>query len=165
MNDAYYELLVARKHRSLDVLIKAVTIAAIVVLILIIPLFGILAMFAAAILGVAAYFLIFPKLDIEYEYSLVNHDLEIDVIYCKRKRKQLITLDLRQAEIIAPASSHRLDSYQRLKRIDYSAGDTSQTPYAMVIPKQQEMVCILIQLDDVMENRLRGILPRIFFVD
>ena len=165
MNDAYYELLVARKHRSTDTLIKAVTIAAIVFLVLASPIFGILSLLLAVVLGFLAYFLIFPRLSIEYEYSLLNHDMEIDIIYNKNKRKKLINLDLKDAEIIAPYGSHRLDYYRSLKPQDYSAQDEDQKPYAIIIPNNQQTACILIQPDDVMIERMANSLPRTFFKD
>ena len=165
MNDAYYELLVAKKRPAFSFLVKPAVIAIIILLFLSTPIFGFPALLLAVILGAAAYFIIFPKIHIEYEYSLLNHDLEIDIIYNKSKRKKLLSLNLRQAEIIAPATSHRLDSYRKQKQLDYSAHDAAQTPYAIVIPVNQETTVILIQPNDILKERLKTALPRTFFSD
>ena len=110
MNDALYEQLVTRKSRPMDLVIRILCIAALVVVLCGGMLFiGSLAVLVTILLGVLIYYFVFPKLDVEYEYTLLNHDLEIDAIYSKSKRKKLMTLDIQQAEIIAPKNSHRID--------------------------------------------------------
>ena len=107
MNDALYEQLVTRKSRPMDLVIRILCIAALVVVLCGGMLFiGSLAVLVTILLGVLIYYFVFPKLDVEYEYTLLNHDLEIDAIYSKSKRKKLMTLDIQQAEIIAPKNSH-----------------------------------------------------------
>ena len=48
------------------------------------------------------FYFIFPKLNVEYEYMILNHDLQIDAIYNKSKRKHMLSFDIQSAEIIAP---------------------------------------------------------------
>lgn len=91
MNDALYEQLVTRKSRPMDLVIRILCIAALVVVLCGGMLFiGSLAVLVTILLGVLIYYFVFPKLDVEYEYTLLNHDLEIDAIYSKSKRKKLI---------------------------------------------------------------------------
>ena len=145
MNDALYEQLVTRKSRPMDLVIRILCIAALVVVLCGGMLFiGSLAVLVTILLGVLIYYFVFPKLDVEYEYTLLNHDLEIDAIYSKSKRKKLMTLDIQQAEIIAPKNSHRLDS----------AG-TGEGTYAIVIPAEQTMSCILIDPDEKMLDHMQ----------
>ena len=90
MNDALYEQLVTRKSRPMDLVIRILCIAALVVVLCGGMLFiGSLAVLVTILLGVLIYYFVFPKLDVEYEYTLLNHDLEIDAIYSKSKRKKL----------------------------------------------------------------------------
>ena len=118
MNDALYEQLVTRKSRPMDLVIRILCIAALVVVLCGGMLFiGSLAALVTILLGVLIYYFVFPKLDVEYEYTLLNHDLEIDAIYSKSKRKKLMTLDIQQAEIIAPKNSHLKASDIRMNRI------------------------------------------------
>ena len=119
----------------MDLVIRILCIAALVVVLCGGMLFiGSLAVLVTILLGVLMYYFVFPKLDVEYEYTLLNHDLEIDAIYSKSKRKKLMTLDIQQAEIIAPKNSHRLDSVHADKTKDFSAG-TGEGTYAIVIPR------------------------------
>ena len=70
MNDAYYEQLVARKSRPLDMVIRFLTILVIVaVAVFGMPFLGIFSFFLAVVLAFLAYYFIFPRLDVEYEYG------------------------------------------------------------------------------------------------
>lgn len=165
MNNALYELLVPRLTQTRDRMIQALVIVAIVAIAASSVIFGPLTLVIAIILGVASYLFIFPKFHIEYEYTLLNHDLDIDVIYKQAKRKSVIAFDLKKAEIIAPANSHRLDSYKNFKVIDCSSGDPKSKPYAIMIPMNQTMNRVLIQPDEEMIQSMRNFLGRTFYQD
>ena len=75
------------------------------------PFLGIFSFFLAVVLAFLAYYFIFPRLDVEIEYVLLNHDMQVDAIYSKAKRKKMMTFDIQQADkdlmapkTIAPAS-------------------------------------------------------------
>lgn len=155
MNDALYEQLVTRKSRPIDLVIRIVSIAFLALVLCGGMLFlGFLAVPITVLLGVLVYYFVFPKLDVEYEYTLLNHDLEIDAIYSKSKRKKLMTLDIQQAEIIAPKSSHRLNSIHPEKTKDFSSG-TGNGTYAIVIPSEQTITCVLIDPDEKMLDHMQ----------
>ena len=148
MNDALYELIVARKPKPYDLLIRILVILLIVaVIVLGMPFIGLLAFVIAVILAMLAYYFVFPRLSVEYEYILLNHDLQIDIIYNRAKRKSLRTFDIQGAEIIAPKSSPRLNSYKPDKVYDYSSGGSADKIYAVMIPMEQKNVCIYIEPD------------------
>ena len=103
MNDALYELIVARKPKPYDLAVRILVILLIAAVVIIgMPFIGILSFVIAVILAMLAYYFVFPRLSVEYEYILLNHDLQIDVIYNRAKRKSLRTFDIQGAEIIAP---------------------------------------------------------------
>ena len=88
MNDALCEHIVARKSKPMDFVIRILIIVVIVAIAIGGMLFlGFFAFALAAIIALLAYYFAFPLLNVEYEYSLLNHDLEIDAIYSKEKRK------------------------------------------------------------------------------
>ena len=75
MNDALYELIVARKPKPYDLLIRILVILLIVaVIVLGMPFIGLLAFVIAVILAMLAYYFVFPRLSVEYEYILLNHN-------------------------------------------------------------------------------------------
>ena len=119
MNDALYELIVARKPRPYDLIVRILVIFLIIaVAVGGMPFIGMSAFLAAVLIAVLAYYFIFPRLNVEYEYALLNHDMQIDVIYNRAKRKSLMNIDIQAAEIIAPRQSPRLKSFHPDKVYD-----------------------------------------------
>ena len=73
MNDALYELLVSRKPKPYDLPIRILVILLIVaVAVLGMPFIGVLSFMIAVVIAFLAYYFIFPKLNVEYEYILLN---------------------------------------------------------------------------------------------
>lgn len=156
MNDALYELIVARKPKPYDLAVRILVILLIAAVVIIgMPFIGILSFVIAVILAMLAYYFVFPRLSVEYEYILLNHDLQIDVIYNRAKRKSLRTFDIQGAEIIAPKGSPRLNSYKPDKVYDYSSGSSSDKIYAVMIPMEQKNVCIYIEPDAKMTDLMK----------
>lgn len=165
MNDTFYEHIVQRKVKMSDILIKVLLIVVTVVLAVSSMFFGMVMIFAAVAFGLLAKFLIMPRLNVEFEYALLNHELNIDKIYNREKRKNLFSIDLKDAEVIAPMNSHRLDSYHSFVKKDCSMADDSQTPYAVMCNISGQMNCILINPDEHMLDMMQTFLPRTMFRD
>ena len=156
MTDALYELIVARTPKPYDLAVRILVILLIAAVVIIgMPFIGILSFVIAVILAMLAYYFVFPRLSVEYEYILLNHDLQIDVIYNRAKRKSLRTFDIQGAEIIAPKGSPRLNSYKPDKVYDYSSGGSSDKIYAVMIPMEQKNVCIYIEPDAKMTDLMK----------
>ena len=117
MSDLYSEVLVKRQPGSMDILKKAGVIAGILLLaaggILITPIL----LLAAIILGVVSWFFIFPLFHVEYEYLILNRELDIDAIYSQQKRKTVAKYDLGSMDLLAPLNSHRMEYYLSLIHI------------------------------------------------
>lgn len=155
MNDALYEQLVVRRPKAYDLPVRILVILVIVaVAVFGMPFLGLLAFVIAVILAVIAYYFIFSRLNVEYEYMILNHDLQIDAIYNRAKRKRLQSIDIQGAEIIAPKGSPRLNSYKPDKVYDYTSGNPSGKAYAIMIPKDQKNVCIYIEPDAKMVDHM-----------
>ncbi|RGT71790.1 DUF6106 family protein [Mediterraneibacter massiliensis] len=156
MNDAMYEQIVARKPRPYDLLVRILIVLLIVAIIFFgMPLIGMLALLPALVVGFLAYYILFPRLNVEYEYSILNHDIQIDAIYSKAKRKAKLGFDIQQAEIIAPAKSPRLQSYHAEKTYDFTSGEAAAKVYAIMISLEQKNSCVLIEPDDKMLDHMK----------
>ncbi len=156
MNDALYELIVTRKQRPYDLVIRILVILFIVAVALLgMPLIGYLSFFIAVVIAMIAYYFIFPLLNVEYEYILLNHDMQIDVIYNKSRRKSKLNFDIQGAEIIAPKGSPRLNSFHPDKIYDYSSGNASGKTYAVMTSLDQKNVCIYIEPDEKMIHQMK----------
>ena len=157
MNDAFYEQLVTRKTRPLDFLVRILIILFIAAVAVVGTLFiGFLAFFIAVLLAMGAYYFIFPRLSVEYEYTLLNYDIDVAAIFSKEKRKNITSFDIRQAEIIAPKGSPRLHSYSPGKIQDFSSGNADAKVYAIMIPLDQGVNCIYLEPDQKMLDHMKS---------
>ena len=104
MQDIFIEYMVpvrrTLKTTLLKLLIMVVGIVLAIVLVMISPILG-----AFSVLGVAAavgaaygaYYLL-TSMNIEYEYSITNGEMDVDKIISQRKRKRLCTIKWREVE-------------------------------------------------------------------
>lgn len=156
MNDALYELIVARRPKPYDLPVRILVILVVVAIaVLGMPFLGFLSFTLALVVAILAIYFIFPKLNVEYEYTLLNHDLQIDVIYNRSKRKKMKNFDIQTAEIIAPKGSPRLNSFKPDKVFDFSSGNPSAKVYAIMIAVDQTNACVYIEPDAQMLDHMK----------
>ena len=107
--DRFSEQLVERASDKKTMFLKGLVVAVLILVIVLlgylmvlfqytITLFCLLA--AAGAIWLAVY--IMQGLNVEYEYIVTNDDLDIDKISGKRKRKRLISVDLKSVDEFAP---------------------------------------------------------------
>lgn len=166
MNDALYEQIVARRPKPYDLPVRILVILLIVaVAVLGMPFVGFFSFVVAVIIAMLAYYFIFPRLIVEYEYALLNHDLQIDAIYNKAKRKSKMSIDIQNAEIIAPKDSPRLNSFKPDSVCDFTSGDPSAKAYAIMIPIEQKNTCVYIEPDSRMTDHMKQWMGSKMFLD
>ena len=143
MNDAVIEVLVDQKVPVGKKVLQIVLIAMTVVLVLGSLFGGIFALLFAVVTGVAAYF-VGMRTKIEYEYIYFNKELDIDVIYSMQKRKRVVTYDLTQLEMLAPANSYHLDDFRNrnYKVRDFSSlkEENNSNVYVMYIAGTDKVI-------------------------
>lgn len=167
MSDLYSELLVKKKRTAKDNLIKYGMIGLTALLVAAGLFLMPLLLIAAIVVGVAAYFII-PGTDLEFEYLFVNGELDIDKIMAKTKRKKVKTLNLQEADLMAPLNSHRMDYYngnQKLKVLDFSSGDPEHKRYAIIMRDGGETCKIIIEPDEALAKTMRNCAPSKVFLD
>lgn len=160
MSDIFCEAIVKKQPDSKDLMKK---VGAIILTILIviaspfIPFVGILVVAAA----IAFDYFLFKRLNIEYEYALTMTDLDVAKIMSKEKRKQLLTLDLKQADIIGPANHQKVKDVDTnaLKVIDCTSGQSSKNVYAVITKQDGKGVKLLFEPSETMINGIRKQLP------
>ena len=161
MNDTFYELLVKKiKPDTNAIMLSAVNIIAIVFF-LVLSIYIQFAIILSVGLGFVFYYFVYPKISVEYEYSLLNADLTIDAIYNKTKRKNLLNIDIKTLETAFPASSPKMNGKRNVKKIDCSTGDLN-TSYSLFLPQNGENILLLITPDDKLIDMLKRIAPRAF---
>nr|WP_307991814.1 hypothetical protein [uncultured Niameybacter sp.] len=155
MGDVFKEQLVpmtmSKKDKAQRTIIWTVSILVAVVLFIALPIF----MAPVLALGVAwlAMFLS-SKLKKEHEYILTNNMVDIDVIYNKEKRKRVIELDLKEINVMASIKDerHQEELARGQKVINASDGNGTKETYAIMCPKDGQVVKILITPNEDMLN-------------
>lgn len=163
MSDIFIEVLVKRNRKSTDLLMKTLLIGLVVVLFVGGFLFIPLLLPLGLVLGLVEWFFILPRFDVEYEYSFVNGEIDIDAIYSKEKRKHLDTVEVDTFECVAPYGSHELDRFQHDFTVaDYSALDPDRKPYVCVQAGEKRLVYLQLE-DKTLKDAIKNRIPRKFF--
>ena len=154
MNDTFYELLIKKNKPDTNALIlSAINIVAIVFF-LILSLYIQFALIFAVGLGFVFYYMVYPRISVEYEYSLLNADLTIDAIYNKTKRKNVLNVDLKTLETAFPTSSPKMKGQRNGKKTYFSTGD--------IFPNNGENILLFVTPDDHMLDMIKRVAPRAF---
>lgn len=101
----------------------------------------------------------------EYEYTLDENILEIDVIYGKRYRKTAHTLDMQELEVIAPSKHEAVSKYRKnsggvkLPKYDYTSYDDSIPYYTMITMENGKKIKVLLDLNDEFLRALKRAYP------
>jgi hypothetical protein len=170
MSDLYLEELVKRRKSSKDMVLRALLMAVTAVVVALALLTWNLIIIVVAIAICVADIFLFPRFNVEWEYQYVNGELDIDRILNKAKRKRVDSFEIASAEIIAPASSHRLDYYSnnaKLQIKDYSSNNPEniRAAFAMIIPTENGMTKIIFEPSEKMLKDIRTKAPRKVFFD
>lgn len=162
MGDVFKEQLVKSKPSSKDKLQKVLVIVGAILVSTLAFMFG-GALFGpiivVAVVWGAVYASAFFKK--EYEYSLTNNELDIDVIYNKQRRKRLISIDMKQINVMASIKddkyTHEIARGQKV--IEASDGDSKQNTYAIVYGHNGQTLKILVTPNEEMLNLLQRQAP------
>ena len=106
----------------------------------------------------------------DYEYTLENDTLTIDVIYGNKYRKTAHELDLRELEMIAPHWHQAVAKYKKnggtehLKKYDYTSYEEDTPYYTMIIKEDGRKIKLLLDLTQEMLHTIKTKYPRkVFF--
>ena len=164
MGDVYEELLVKRNATAWQKIQKPLIFALTAVFLIGGILIYYILMIQAIIMVIVCYFYV-PRLDLEYEYSYANGEMDIDAVFSKQSRKHKDSLSLIDIECIAPLGSHHLDAFQHgYTVLDYSANDPARKPYVFVRPNDRKLIYLQLE-DDDMKRDIKMRKMRQFFED
>lgn len=161
MSDIFCETIVKKKVTTQDRLKKMMTI--IISALIIAITFLMIPMFSPIIVAIVVAFNYFflKRFDIEYEYALTMNDLDVAKIMSKEKRKHLMTLDLKQADMIAPVTHQKTKDAlpQSVKIVDCSSGETGRTVYSIIIKQDGKAIQFLFEPSEMMIQGIRKQFP------
>lgn len=165
MGDIFVEQIIRRRISLSGIVLRALSIFALLVGILLIPRLLMLGFTIAILLGYVVY-LTFVYTNVEYEYSLVNGELSIDKILGKRKRKAGEEYDLKKAELIAPIDNPEVEAKSNnVVKANYAGNMGEFGKYALILNgvdgiKGQLMV--IIEPNDSLKEAMYKVRPNVF---
>ena len=144
MGDFYTEQLIKKKTDGRDIAIKVLLIVLTVISFFIAFLMPLLIL-VPIVLIVADVFL-FRRMDVEYEYIYINGDLDIDKVMHKERRKHMLSVNVKDMEMLAPEGAFQLQSYKAGKIYDYSSGiPSAPNRYILVFTRSGQTVKVLFE--------------------
>ncbi|MCR5737593.1 MAG: DUF6106 family protein [Eubacterium sp.] len=106
-------------------------------------------------------YLAFIYTSVEYEYSLVNGELTIEKILGQRKRKHITEIELKNAELIAPANSGEVQGRSVPFTKDYSSGSKREEVYAIIYNDKDGQTKFLFEPTEKMIDAMYHVRPSI----
>ena len=156
LNDSLYEQIVDRRFGSRQFLARVLWILLIFAVALVGGLFlGFIGILIAVVVAMLILYLVFPKQNVEYEYDILDYEMEFHVIYSKSKQKKKLSIDLRKVEKILPKGSRGLQSVQAKKTYDFTSRENDSKVYAIIVMVDDEMACVYFEPDEEMKTRIR----------
>ena len=106
----------------------------------------------------------------DYEYTMENEKLTIDVIYGNKYRRTAHELDLRQLEVVAPHWHQAVAKYkknggtEKLPKNDYTSYEEDTPYYTMIAIEDRQKIKLLLDLSDEMLQTMKCSYPsKVFF--
>lgn len=166
MGDIFKEQLVKREKNLKDDMKKGSIIAVAVTISLLVLLsmdIGAAAVIILVVALIAAYFV--HNMNIEYEYSVTNGEIDIDRIYNKTKRKNVFTGNCADFLVMAHIDDkEHLEEYKDLKRYDFSSGGIYGNTYIFVTEYKGKKAQIMIEPnEDILNAMLVTMTPKKLF--
>jgi hypothetical protein len=109
---------------------------------------------------IIADYIIFRRMDIEYEYVFFNGDLDIDKIMSRELRKRMFSTNMKEVEIIAPTGNQAVLCCQHIKELDYSVNNPEMTTYEMVTMYKGEKVRVKFNPNEKILKAMKDLAPR-----
>jgi len=159
--DFFNEWIVKRRKTAQDYMSVAIT-----VMVTCMVLYGVVLQFMMAKymyfipIEIALVFFIAYKIissmNVEYEYSVTNGDLDIDKVISKRRRKKMVSLKLRDVEYFAPFEGEhiRVAEDASIKRIyDASSGlDAPRLHFIIYYYNSEKTLLLFEPTDEMIDN-------------
>lgn len=164
MNESYMEYMVHKRFTAKDRLSRILIIVLTIFFFSLSPMIPV-SLIIAAILAAIAYFVVFPGTDLEYEYLYCDKQITVDKIMAKKKRKQVAVYDTDKIELLAPANSYRLKSFENrtLKEIPlWSLKEDEHVPYVMIYEGNQK---VILDLPAEFVKLIQNVAPRKVYFD
>lgn len=165
--DSYFnEFIVKRKKSPLEWAGLCFITIACIALILLVFFFGqrLMMLMPLLIIGICwgGYYLL-TSLNIEYEYSVTNGDMDVDKIIAQRKRKRVLTCNAKDFLFFAPVSEQYAHAFQDsglVKKYDVSSNAHPERAYFIIANLDGEKTRIVFEPTERIIEHFKRFVPR-----
>ena len=112
------------------------------------------------ILCFASYHFKIPSTRLEFEYSLLNNEMNVDMIINKAKRKSIKSFDIKTVKLLTFRDSPNLKEFVGTKQYNYSSNDLSVKSYVLVVSSNNVNEAYIMDLDEHMLSMIQNYILR-----
>ncbi|MBE5936151.1 MAG: hypothetical protein E7262_10300 [Lachnospiraceae bacterium] len=161
MESNYVDVIVKRRVRYMDILLRFLWIGATVWgTLFLLPINGMITIFYF-FGNITLMFLFWNHYKLEYEYVYCDGQIDFDFVRNNSKRKHRLRVNLENAELLAPADSEKVLNYRNIDTVEaYVSHSESPRIYALIVKKQDKLMKILIEPNIKMLKLMRNKMPR-----
>lgn len=165
LDQSMVEQLVRKKPTMREMLIQAAVVFVTVLLLLVFCFTGLIFVMIPVFIGiiVVAAFL-FLRINLEYEYTLLEHDLTIDCIRNRSGRRLVVWADVNSFDVLGEIAHPQLEQWKKkVQRVYDARGDRkAQDAWFAVFPDQKGggKNLLLFQPNQKMLDRLLAQVPQ-----
>lgn len=164
MREILVEQLISVKRNNTSFMKIGAIIAFDMLALLISFIFLIIPYIAIILLPVAGYctYLVFRNQNLEYEYTLVNEQLDIDKIFAKKLRKKGMVFNLGRMEIMGDDNSHSLNNYgnKDIKGYNFTSNNPDAKVYTIRFVEGKETYDLYFEPNEEMIEAIKYLFPR-----
>lgn len=166
--DIFIEKIVPKKKTGVD---YAVMISFFIIAVLVFAVGLVFLGQFGLILGFGAFYgawYLSTMRNLEYEYSVTNGELDVDVIYGQRKRKRVLSVHSKNFEVFAPINEKYEQDFLRNKTnknltvVDARSNDKAENAFFCVFNyKEKGRMMLMFEPDQRMIDSFKSFSPRI----
>jgi len=158
--DVFLEKIIRKKRTTKDYLIVATVIYIALGVNFIAIMVPLLRGFTLLMSGICIYFVV-RRTYIEYEYTLTNNELDIDIIVAKKDRKRLFTANCKDFEMFGRIEHSKYNEVKTIeKKILAIVSKDSKNIYFAVLQFEGARTLLLFQPDERMVEQIANCIPK-----
>lgn len=159
----YTEANVKKKTSAGTVVLKTLLILIVILIFLAALLSRITLIMFAGVGGIFLLIWYWPRFKVEWEYVYCDGQLDFDMIQGGEKRRNILRIELEEADVAAPVDSERLAGYRHLEVKDYSSARDNARVYGIAtrLPGKEDKVLIRFEPSDKMLEMMYNKCPNI----
>ena len=171
MGDVYHEQLIKRKTTVIDILTR------ILFILLTLSAFSISFLGAQTLIGIAFFALsvvfayltryMFQRTNVEYEYSFLSGEIQVDRVFGKARRKHYINFDMTKVEVVAHEESDQLEQFERQNYNfkDVTSLNSDARIYVAFVRDVSGLTKIAFEPNDEILEDMKNYAPRKVYID